>query len=71
VLNTVGRSNLTADEIRDIQDVIVATGALAELESVIDRLTHEAIEAITTANVAPDARDELVSLARYVAWREK
>jgi geranylgeranyl diphosphate synthase, type I len=71
VLETVGRSNLAAHEIGDIQDVIVATGALAELESVIDRLTHEAIEAITTANVAPDARDELVSLARYVAWREK
>ena len=63
--------DLTADEVRDIQDVIVGTGALAELESVIDRLTNEAIDAITVADVAPKARDELVSLARYVAWRDK
>jgi geranylgeranyl diphosphate synthase, type I len=71
VLRMVGRADLTATEVHDIQDVIVATGALVELESVIDRLTHEAIAAITTAEVTTEARDELIALARYVAWREK
>jgi hypothetical protein len=50
--------------------VIVDTGALADLESTITRLTDEAIAAIGRAAVTPEARDELVALAHYVSWRQ-
>jgi geranylgeranyl diphosphate synthase, type I len=71
VLARVGHADLTPNDVRDIQDVIIATGALAELESVIDTLATEAITAIEQAPVTTEARDELVALAHYVAWREK
>jgi geranylgeranyl diphosphate synthase type I len=70
VLDRVGRPDLTDDEVAAIQQVIVDTGALADLESTITRLTDEAIAAIGRAAVTPEARDELVALAHYVSWRQ-
>jgi geranylgeranyl pyrophosphate synthase len=50
--------------------MLVDTGALAEVEQLIDRLTAQAIEAIDAAEITPAARDELVDLARFVASRD-
>jgi geranylgeranyl pyrophosphate synthase len=50
--------------------VLVDSGALAEIEALVDELTGRAIDAIEAAEIAPEARDELVELARYVASRD-
>ena len=69
VLDTVGRPDLSDEQVVRIQQVIVETGALADLETTIERLTVEAIAAIDRACLAAESRDELVQLANYVSWR--
>jgi geranylgeranyl diphosphate synthase, type I len=69
VLDRVGAADLDADDIAEIQQVIVDTGALDELEAAIMRLSDEAIEALASIDIIPVARDELGELARYVVSR--
>jgi geranylgeranyl diphosphate synthase, type I len=69
VLDMVGRPDLGDDEVARIQQVIVDTGALADLETTIEQLTMQAITSIQGACIADDSRDELVQLANYVSWR--
>jgi geranylgeranyl diphosphate synthase type I len=71
VLATVGRSELSGRGVAAIQEVLVDTGALAELEEVIERLASEALDAVGTAPITDDARRALTELAHYVAWRER
>jgi geranylgeranyl diphosphate synthase type I len=70
VLAKVGDPSLSDHEVADIQQTIVDTGALADLETTIVRLTDEATEAIATADIVESARDELVALAAFVSQRE-
>ena len=44
--------------------------ALKEIEATIDALTGDAIVAIKVADITDEARDALVDLAHFVAWRE-
>ncbi len=69
VLSRVGTPDLTGDEVTELQQVLVATGALAEIESAIDRLTTAAVEAIEGAPIVEAAREALVQLAAYVSRR--
>ena len=55
---------------RRIQQVIVDTGALAELEDHITALTEAAVAAIEEAPIVDAAKTELVALAEYVSWRD-
>lgn len=70
VLERVGRDVLDDGDIARIQEAIVESGALAEMESTIERLASEAVAAIGKAPVATDVRDRLVELARYVSDRK-
>ena len=70
VLALVGRPDLTAADVERVQEVLVATGALAELESVIDDLAQQALVALDVADITDDARKALAEMAHYVAWRE-
>ncbi len=70
VLDQVGRPDLSDDEVTAIQQVIVDTGALDDLEATIAALTDEALTAIDKACITEDARRELVELAHYVSWRQ-
>ena len=54
-----------------MQQAIVDTGALADLEATIERLAAEAIAAIKLAPVTAEACDELVALAAYVSNRQQ
>jgi geranylgeranyl pyrophosphate synthase len=54
-----------------MQAVIVDTGALAELEADIERMTNDAISALDECDLEPSAHAELVALAKYVAWRDR
>lgn len=69
VLAGVGRPGLTDDEVAAIQQVIVDTGALDDLERTIAARTDEAIAAIRRVDVDPTARGELIELASYVSQR--
>jgi geranylgeranyl diphosphate synthase type I len=70
VLDLVGTDDLSGDEVVTIQQVIVDTGALDEIEQRIDVLTTRAIAAIHQADITTPACDSLVELAHYVAARD-
>jgi geranylgeranyl diphosphate synthase type I len=70
ILQMVGRVDLSDDDVARVQEAIVDTGALADLEQSIDALVAEAVDAIRTAPIAPAARDALVDLADYVSRRQ-
>ena len=71
LLDRVGAPDLDEDEVAALQAVIVDTGAQAEAEATITALTEQAVQAIEQAPIAPAARDELIALAYYVAWRQR
>jgi geranylgeranyl pyrophosphate synthase len=52
-----------------VQEAIVNCGALTEMESTIERLTTEAITAITDAAIDQSVRNHLVELAHFVSDR--
>jgi geranylgeranyl pyrophosphate synthase len=52
-----------------IQQTMVDTGALAELEAHITELTTRAISSLAAAPIVEQARHELTLLADYVSWR--
>jgi len=68
-LQFVGNQDLTPEQIARVQEVIRETGALDELETVITRLTDEAIAAVGHVPFTQSVRDELITLAEYVSWR--
>ncbi len=69
VLALVGTHHLSDDDVARVQQVVIDTGALADLEVTIASLADEAVAAIRRAPVTPEARDELVALAAYVSQR--
>ena len=69
VLSAVGRVILDDDQVRRVQEVILATGALDELEQVISRLTDEAIGSLRSMPIDGSVKRELEELAHYVADR--
>jgi geranylgeranyl diphosphate synthase, type I len=69
VLDLVGRPDMDDDTVARIQQTIIDTGALDELEKHISDLTVEAVEAITAAPITDVAKAELTALADYVSWR--
>jgi geranylgeranyl diphosphate synthase type I len=70
VLDLVGRPDLSDAQVADIQQVIVDTGALADLEATISNRTGEALAALAAADIDRLARDELVALAAFVSERD-
>lgn len=70
VLDAVGRPGLDDDGVAAIQQVIVDTGALADLEATIGRLVADSVSALGAIPFTDDARSELAALAEYVSGRE-
>jgi geranylgeranyl diphosphate synthase type I len=70
VLQLVGTLQLDNAQIADVQQVMIETGALTELEAHIRALTEQALAAMRVAPITQDARDALVDLANFVSWRE-
>jgi geranylgeranyl diphosphate synthase type I len=69
VLDRVGTDGLDADGVASIQQIIVDTGALEQLERAIERLAAEAIAALRAVDLRSPAQGELEALARYVIGR--
>lgn len=70
VLQLVGALQLDDAQIADVQQVMIDTGALAELEAHIHTLTESALAAARLAPITQDARDSLAELAAFVSWRD-
>jgi geranylgeranyl diphosphate synthase type I len=70
LLERVG-SDLTADEITALCDLLVRTGAVAEVERAIERLVAESLAALERVPVTDEARAALADLGRFVAWRDR
>jgi geranylgeranyl diphosphate synthase, type I len=71
LLALVGSPDLDRSDIAAIQQVLVDTGAVREIESTIDQLSVEAIASIEATPITSEANAALVELAHYVAWRDK
>jgi geranylgeranyl diphosphate synthase type I len=70
VLDRVGEPDMNDLTIAAVQQVIIDTGALEQLEAHISRLTDEALSALATMPLTVQALDELAKLAHYVSWRD-
>lgn len=70
VLHLVGTTQLADSQVADVQRVIIETGALAEMEEHIRKLTETALAAARVAPITQDARDSLAELANFVSWRD-
>lgn len=69
VLARAGDLEMGADELADLQDVVLATGAVDVIEAEISRLTDEAMAALDRMTLAGGAGDALRDLAHFVAYR--
>jgi geranylgeranyl pyrophosphate synthase len=69
ILQRVGRDVLNDDDVAEVQDIMRTTGALAEMESVIDRLVAEAVHALDALPFSHEVKRELEDLAQYVSAR--
>lgn len=70
VLDTVGDPALDAAGIAAIQEVVVATGALNEMELRIDALRSRALEALDGQRLRGGSHEALVGLAAQVSDRQ-
>jgi geranylgeranyl diphosphate synthase type I len=71
LLERVGHGDLRPDEIDAIRDLLVATGAVADIEARIGRLVDESLTALDAVPITDVARQELADLGRFVAWRDR
>jgi geranylgeranyl diphosphate synthase type I len=69
VLELAGDPHMTAETVASIQQVIVDTGGLAELEQHISDLTESAVTSLNAAPLTAVAKTQLILLAEFVAQR--
>jgi geranylgeranyl diphosphate synthase type I len=70
LLARLGRPDLVPDDVVALQDLLVSTGARDEIETSIERLVQESLDALAAAPITDDARTALAELGTYVAWRD-
>ena len=71
LLARVGSADLTPAEVVAIQDLLVACGAVAEIEGRIAARVEDALAALDRAPLTFEARDALAELTRFAAWRDR
>jgi geranylgeranyl diphosphate synthase type I len=69
VLERVGDRGLSAGDVAAVQEVLVDTGALREVEATIEFLAARALGALDLVDLTEEARVALADLARFVAYR--
>jgi geranylgeranyl diphosphate synthase type I len=57
--------------ISQVQERLVASGAVDDVEQTIDGLVQAALVALESAGLDGEATEALVDLARFVAWRDR
>ena len=71
LLDRYGAADITDDEIADLQDLLVESGAVAHVESTIDDRAREAVAVLDRAPLTGEASTALAELARFVAGRDR
>jgi geranylgeranyl diphosphate synthase, type I len=71
VLARVGDASLDEGGVAEVQAVLVATGAVAEVERAIEARVETALAALAEMPITEPARTALGDLARFVAWRDR
>mgnify|MGYP000586332734 CR=1 FL=1 len=69
VLELVGDPDMDAETVARVQQVMVETGGLDELEAHISELTESAVTSLDTAPITDLAKTELILLAEFVSQR--
>ncbi|WP_394934346.1 polyprenyl synthetase family protein [uncultured Ilumatobacter sp.] len=69
VLELVGDPDLDANAVAKIQQVMIDTGGLDELEAHISALTEAAVTSLDTAPITQFAKTELTEMAEFVSQR--
>jgi geranylgeranyl diphosphate synthase type I len=69
ITGALGREDLTNHEIEEIRGVIQATGAVKDVEDLIEGLLSNALTAANSDEIAPSARELLVELATTATRR--
>jgi geranylgeranyl diphosphate synthase type I len=70
LLARVGAGDLEDTEIKALQELFLASGAVDEIEATIDTLVDRALSALAAAPLSAPAGELLQELAVYVAWRD-
>ncbi len=70
-LDRYGADDLTDDEIAALQEILVDTGAVEQLEQRIETLVGTAVGALDQASLSAEATSALAELAFFVAGRDR
>ncbi|MEY3478642.1 MAG: geranylgeranyl pyrophosphate synthase, partial [Actinomycetota bacterium] len=70
VLDRVGAPQISHQEVSDIQEVIIETGALDALEAKILSLVEHSISAVSKSSLDESSKSRLIELAEFVASRK-
>ncbi len=70
ILDIIGTPGMSHDDVAAVQEVIAATGAVAEMESLIVSLRDEAVRSLDERQIQGDAYDALLGLADTVTQRD-
>lgn len=69
VLQNIGNSDLTPENVAQIQQTLIDTGAVRHVEQLISQQHNDAVEALDNANIEPVAKDALNELAVFATQR--
>jgi len=70
ILDTIGTSGMSHDDVAAVQEVVSATGAVAEMESLIVSLHDEAVASLDKQMIQGAAYEALLDLADAVTQRD-
>jgi geranylgeranyl diphosphate synthase, type I len=71
LLARLGDADLTDADVRALQDLLVETGARAEIEATIEQLVAEAFDALAVTPITAEAKRALEQLGTFAAWRDR
>ena len=71
LLDRIGAGDISDGEIAALQELMVACGAVREVEQAIEALVAESLAALADAPITEAARTALAELGNYVAWRDR
>jgi geranylgeranyl diphosphate synthase type I len=69
LINHLGRPDLTPEKIDSLRALITETGAVDDVEKLIDRLAQESTDAANSEPIDKDARPFLLALAETAIRR--
>ena len=71
LLERLGSTDLSDAEVTSLGELLVESGAVAEVERAIVTLVGESLTALERAPITAEARSALAELATFVAWRDR